>query len=116
MKERSVAAVVVLSIVTLGIYAIVWTVKIKDELNAQHRAGIPTAWLLLVPIVNLWWSWKWCGGIELATGGKLSQVLAFVVLVVLGPIGMAIVQAKLNEAITGGELGRVRQARAGGIG
>lgn len=110
MTKRSVASVILLSIFTLGIYLIVWFVKTKNEMNQAYGANIPTAWLLLVPIVNIWWQWKWCGGVEPATRGKLSQVIAFILLAVLGIIGVAIIQAKLNETIDQG--GNLPQARA----
>jgi hypothetical protein len=51
MKRRSVAAVLILSIVTFGIYAIVWAVKTKEEMNALG-AQIPTAWLLIIPLIT----------------------------------------------------------------
>ncbi len=35
MKKRSVLAVILLPIVTLGIYSIVWFVKTKKELNVS---------------------------------------------------------------------------------
>ena len=59
MKTRSVAGVIILSIVTLGIYPIIWHVRTKNEMNATG-ADIPTAWLLIVPIANIYWLWKWC--------------------------------------------------------
>jgi hypothetical protein len=97
MTKRSVAAVILLSIVTFGIYALVWLVKTKGEM-VKCGADIPTAWLLLVPIVSIYWSWKFAGGVEHVTRGKMSQVIAFILLFVLGLIGMAIIQAELNKA------------------
>jgi hypothetical protein len=52
MKNRNVVAVVLLPFVTFGIYSIYWEVVTKNELNAQG-AQIPTAWLLIVPFVNI---------------------------------------------------------------
>ena len=118
MTKRSVASVIILSIITLGIYSLVWIVKTKGEMTRSGATGIPSAWGLLlavVPIVGfiylLYWYWKWCGGIEYVTGGKLSQVLAFVLIALLGFIGMAIVQAELNKAIDRGVSGQLPQMR-----
>ena len=86
MQQRSVVKLIVLSIITLGIYAIVWMVSTKNEMN-QKGAGIPTAWLALVPIVGFWWTWRYCAGVEQVTDGKTSQVMAFVVLALLGQGG-----------------------------
>ena len=108
MSSRSIVSVILLSIVTLGIYAIVWLVKTKREMN-QRGADIPTTWLAIVPVVGLWWTWRYCGGVERVTDGKLSRVMAFVVLVVLGVIGMAIIQDGFNKA---GERGALASARA----
>jgi hypothetical protein len=43
MTYREIWKAVVLSIVTFGVYAIVWQVKVKGELNSQG-AEIPSAW------------------------------------------------------------------------
>ena len=95
MRNRSVAGVLILSIITFGIYALVWVVKTKAEMNALG-AQIPTAWLIIIPFVNLWWLWKYSEGVEHVSRGKMSGALAFVLLFLLGPIGMAILQSTYN--------------------
>jgi len=106
MKKRSVAGVIVLSIVTFGIYALYWHVATKSEMN-ETGADIPTAWLLLVPIANLYWIWKWCGGIEYITKEKMTAPVAFLLHAFLPLIGMAILQDTMNKAIDRGLPGRV---------
>lgn len=96
MTQRSPVAVFFLPIITLGIYAIIWLVKTKDEMNTQG-AEIPTAWLLLVPIVSLWWFWKFAEGVGKVTRGDMGGGLAFVLIFLLGNIGMAVVQSSLNK-------------------
>lgn len=96
MTERSVGSVVVLTIVTLGIYGIYWAVVTKNEMNAAG-AQIPSAWLILVPIVNIWWLWKFCEGVDHVTKGKMSAGVAFILLWLVGLIGTAIVQHSLNK-------------------
>ena len=96
MQKRSPLAVFFLSLITFGIYAIVWQVKTKGELN-RLGAQIPTAWLLIVPFVNWYWLWKYSEGVEHVTGGKMSGVMAFVLLFLLGFIGMAILQNEFNK-------------------
>jgi len=110
VNKRSVVAVIILSIVTLGIYALIWQVKTKNEF-VRAGADIPTAWLIIVPIANIYWMWKWSGGVEHVTGGKMSQVIAFIVLWLLGLIGMAIIQAELNKAIDRGVPAQLPEAR-----
>jgi uncharacterized membrane protein YjgN (DUF898 family) len=110
MNKRSVVAVILLTIVTLGIYSLIWAVKTKNEMN-EAGAQIPTAWLIIIPIVGIWWWWKYCGGVEHITSGKMSQVIAFILIFVLGIIGMAIVQAEFNKAVDRGIPGRLPAAR-----
>lgn len=107
MQRRSIAMVVVLSLVTFGIYALVWMVKTKNEMNSQG-ADIPTAWLLIVPVVSIYWMWKYSGGVDLVTKGKLNQVISFVLLFVLGIIGMAIIQDGFNKVADQGQLPNAR--------
>jgi ABC-type transport system involved in cytochrome c biogenesis permease subunit len=96
MVNRSPIAVLIYSIITCGIYYMVWSVKTKDEM-VSLGADIPTAWLLIVPFANLFWIWKYSEGIEKVTGAKTSAVLALVLLLLLGPIGAMVLQGKFNE-------------------
>ena len=82
--------------ITFGIYAIVWYVKTKEEMNSAG-ADIPTAWLPIVPIANIYWIWKWCEGIGKVTRDDLSPVVALLLIMFLGPIGMAVIQSSLNK-------------------
>ncbi len=104
MKNRSPIAVFFLVIITIGIYGIVWSVKTKNEMN-KLGAEIPTAWLMIVPIVNIWWLYKYSEGAEKVTGGKMSAILAFILLWILGLIGMAILQNEFNKVGAGGTAG-----------
>lgn len=96
MKNRNIFAVLLLTIITFGIYAIYWEVSTKIEMN-KLGAKIPTAWLLIIPIVNIWWLWKYSEGVELVTGKKMSGILAFVLLWLLGVIGAMIIQSEFNK-------------------
>jgi hypothetical protein len=96
MKRRSPAAPLLLPIVTFGIYSLVWMVKTKNEMNPTVDA-IPTAWLLIVPIANIWWEWKYAVGVEQYTDNGMSRHAAFWLLLLLGPIGAAIVQNAFNN-------------------
>jgi hypothetical protein len=95
MQQQSVVMVIVLTIITFGIYGIVWMVKTKDQMNALG-ANIPTGWWLIVPIGNIWWMWKYSQGVEIVTRNKMGAAVAFILLAILGLIGMAIIQAQFN--------------------
>ncbi len=99
MKRRDPLMVAILSIVTFGIYALVWYVQTKREMNTQG-AQIPTAWLIIIPIVNIYWTWKFCTGVETVTKSGMSTAVAFLLLYLLGAIGEAIVQSELNKVAT----------------
>ena len=96
MKQRSVAAVILLSLVTFGLYHLYWFIKTKDEM-VSLGAEIPTGWLLIIPIVNIYWIWKWSEGVEHVTGGKTSAAVSMLLMLLLGVIGTAILQATLNK-------------------
>lgn len=96
MKIRNPLAVFLLPFVTFGIYGIYWMVQTKIEMNSRG-AQIPTAWLIIIPIVNIWWMWKYSEGVEHVTKEKLSGVLAFILLWLLGSIGSAIIQDSFNK-------------------
>jgi hypothetical protein len=95
MTKRSVAGVILLTLVTFSIYQIYWYVKTKDEMVAQG-AEIPTGWLLLVPFANIYWLWKWCTGVEHVTRGKTSAPVALLLMILLSVIGSAILQSQFN--------------------
>lgn len=108
MKRRSPAAVFFLPIITFGIYWIVWLAKTRGELKGQG-ALVPTTWLYIVPIVNIWWLWRFSAGVARVTGRSTGGT--FALLFLLGNIGGTFVQAGLNNAgrvttpVLGGELG-----------
>ena len=52
MTNRNPIVVFILCFVTFYIYQLIWLVKTKEEMNSSAQAGIPTAWLLIVPIAN----------------------------------------------------------------
>jgi hypothetical protein len=102
MKLRSPAAPLLLPFVTFGIYTLVWYVKTKNEMNQSNtQTQIPTAWLIIVPFVNIWWLWRYAVGVEEFTKGRMSTVAAFLLTFLLTAIGGAIVQSKFNATING---------------
>lgn len=85
-----------LTLITFGIYGLVWLVKTKGEMVAMG-ADIPSSWLLIVPIANIIYMWKWAGGVEHVTRGASSQVSTFLLISFLSVFGMAIVASQLNK-------------------
>ena len=100
MKLRSPAAPLLLPLVTLGIYTLVWNVNTKDEMNQVNTNRIPTAWLLIVPIANIFWLVAYARGAK-EFNGSGSTAGTFWLLAILGVIGEAILQARFNRTIKG---------------
>ncbi len=101
MKKRSPIAVLLLPFITCGIYSWYWVVKTKGELNQENsdQPRIPTAWIWLIPFIGgIYWYWKYSEGAARFTKESISQILAFVVLFLLGPVGHAILQDSYNKA------------------
>jgi hypothetical protein len=96
MTKRSAVTVVLLSCITFGIYALIWMINTKEEMNAKG-AGIPTGWFLVIPGLNVFWLWKWANGVQHVTGGKTSGVMMFAMMAFLGPIGQFMAQNAFNE-------------------
>jgi hypothetical protein len=110
MTKRSPAMVLILTLVTFGIYGLVWSVKTKNEM-VKCGAQIPTAWMLIFFPLAIYWMWKFAGGVEHVTQGKSSQAVSFILIFILGVIGMAIIQSSLNQAIDRGVPGQLPAAR-----
>jgi len=96
MKKRSPFLVFLYSFITFGIYSLVWCVETKNEMNTKG-AEIPTAWLLIIPIVDYIWLWKFCKGVELVTNKSMTTSVAFLWIFFLGVIGIAVIQDELNK-------------------
>ena len=97
MKKRNPFLVFFLPFITLGIYSWYWFVSTK---NAMNKTGehIPTAWIWLIPFFGgIWWYWKYSEGVGHVTKEKLSGVLAFILMLLLGSIGHAIIQDYFNK-------------------
>lgn len=96
MIHESPVKIVLLTMVTCGIYAIFYFYKSAEELNARG-AEVPSFIWIFIPVLSLLWTWKWAQGVEKVTGGQLSAVMTLVYLMFLGPIGQYLVQSKLNQ-------------------
>jgi hypothetical protein len=99
MQHRNPFLVFFLTLITFGIYGLVWYVETKREMNAKG-AQIPTAWLIIIPIANIYWLYKYSEGVEAVTKKDMTTAVAFILLFLLGNIGMAIVQANFNSLST----------------
>ena len=96
VKYRNIFLVYLFSIITFGIYAIYWAVSTKNEINSLG-ADIPTAWLIIVPIANLYWVYRYCEGFALKAKKDNNTLLWFILFILVGIIMPAIIQSELNK-------------------
>ena len=99
IKSRNLAAVYILGIITFGIYLLYWLISTKNDINSLG-AKIPTGWLLIIPIANIYWAYKYCEGFAENVKKDGNTLLWFIVYVLIGIIMPAIVQSELNKIAT----------------
>ncbi|HUJ63829.1 MAG TPA: hypothetical protein VLX92_35255 [Kofleriaceae bacterium] len=94
MTRRSPWGVLALIALSAGAYAIAWFCQTRREMN-RLGARIPSPWLLALPIAAWYWLWCWAEGVHHVTAGRTTAPAAFL-LALLGPFGIAGLQAELN--------------------
>ena len=103
IKYRNMIMQVILSIVTLGIYAIYWYYVTLDELHKANgkaeRAGMWTL-LSIIPIASLFAQWH--HSLEYAdfTKSKYPGIAIFIPWIVFSPVVWFLIQSDLNKAAT----------------
>lgn len=96
ITHRSLWKMLGLMIITLGIYMLYWIVKTKRELNAAG-AHIPTAWLFIIPLVNIYFLYKFSEAFsELILKDRNFILVYFLLIVCTLPLGILIYQAHMN--------------------
>lgn len=100
IKRRNPAFVLIMSLITLGIYAIYWTVKTKGEINSLG-ADIPTAFLIIVPFANFYFWYKYCEGFSTYVKKDNNGILWFILHIFIGFVTMIIFQVELNKLAEG---------------
>jgi hypothetical protein len=69
----------------------------KNELGAD----IPTAWLIIIPIANIYWLYKYADGFAKTVKKDNNGVLWFLLFFLVDIVRYAIVQIELNKLATG---------------
>jgi len=78
-------------------YSLYWLISTAKVLRRETDEKIPLALLLVIPLVNYWWMWRYSAAAEKYTNGKAQTALSFVLLVLVGSIGMGILQDMYNK-------------------
>lgn len=96
--HRSLLKMFGLMIITLGIYTIYWLVVTKRELNTAG-AHIPTAWLFIIPLANLYFLYKFAEAFsKIILKSDSFTVVYFLLILFTLPLGELICQAHMNTA------------------
>ena len=96
IKEKNILAVYLLAIFTLGVYAVVWSVKSKRDINSLG-GDIPNSFLMFVPVVNIYWIYKYSEGFACHVKKDDNTILYFLVSFFVGFVTPFIVQSELNK-------------------
>lgn len=79
-------------------YSLYWLISTARVLRRETDEKIPLALLLVIPLANYWWMWRYSAAAEKYTDGKAQTALSFVLLVLVGSIGMGILQDMYNKS------------------
>ncbi len=95
MKRRSLLAVILLNIITVGFYQFYWYYVTKVEMNAvnNQKERVPAyIWFFISPI-SFWWWYRFCKSVSITTKGKANHTFMFfmpyIVAIVLFAVGFA---------------------------
>ena len=96
-EKRSIGKIYLFGIITLGIYFIYWEISTKNEMNREFNANIPTGWLLIIPIANIYWLYKYTECFVTKVKGDDDTALWFLLFWLIGIIMPYMVQSELNR-------------------
>ena len=99
-KNRNPLLVVLLMILTCGLYGLYWYYSTAAELKAKGHLDMSPLLLvvlLFIPLLGFYSMWVHCQAIEGLSGGKKSGLLCFVLLLVFFPAFVFVFQSELNQ-------------------
>lgn len=102
MKKRSILVMILLTIVTAGIYMIYWTCSFQNQLKAKTGDGF--GWvghlvMILVTVGIYYIFWQYLAGKRLAKLGANDHSILYLVLPFIGGLGVInpfIMQSQAN--------------------
>ena len=109
IKNRNIALVYIYGILTLGIYFIYWGISTKNEINDEFKTDIPTGWLLIIPIANIYWLYRYTEAFVTKVKGDDDTALWFILFWLVGIIMPWIVQSELNKLADDPSLLKIRK-------
>ncbi len=113
IKQRNIAVCILLSIITCGIYNIIWTISIVDDLNAaadrRNDMGGGLVWLLGLVTCGIYtYIWLYTAGEKVGeirrrngmTAGSEGLIYLLLALFGFGIVSYAMIQNELNKVAT----------------
>ena len=94
-KERNILLVYILGFITLGIYFLYWMYETEKELN-ELGAKTPSFILAIIPIVNIYWLYRYTKGWAYVTK-KNDAIVYFILFLFFGIVMPYLVQKSLNQ-------------------
>ncbi|MHA1556654.1 MAG: DUF4234 domain-containing protein [Candidatus Heimdallarchaeota archaeon] len=95
VKERNPIMVLIYSMLTCGIYSLYWSIQTKNEIN-EKGGDIPTAWLLIIPIANFYWYWRYVEDWIKVTNGYKDLTMILLAFFLFSPLAIYWIQEGLN--------------------
>ncbi len=78
-------------------YTLYWLISTARVLRRETGQKIPYAILLVIPLANYWWMWRYSQAAEIYTKNKHEAALLFILIALLGSIGNGILQDVYNK-------------------
>jgi hypothetical protein len=95
-QKRDLFVVILLLVVTLGLYFIYWGVKTKGEL-CRMGAEIPTAWFLIIPFAHFYFWYKYAEAFTAFIKKGSDPVIYFLLMALVPWVGVIILQSEFNK-------------------
>lgn len=91
LKNITWIRLIILSVITFGIYIVYWFVLLKRTLVERGETDLPTSWLFIIPIANLYIMWRVYQSLEKLSDGKLNALMLMLISVVFAPASVVII-------------------------
>ncbi|NBU33023.1 DUF4234 domain-containing protein [bacterium] len=99
MKKRSIVKMLILEIVTLGIYRLYWFIKTRKEMMALAKVDIPTPWIFVIPVFGYIFGFALLFASSLSGNSNPIAVLLFYAIIFASFIVYALWLWKYSKAV-----------------
>ena len=97
MVKRDLVTMAILMIVTLGFYFIYWAIKTKNELKQLTGLYIPTGFLMVLPLVNFYFWYKYSIAYAKQVRNNDNYIGYFLLASLLPWAAIFIMQSEINK-------------------